>query len=70
MKVQIVLGSILLTALVSFAQPADSLLKKNALPQTTVSYTEAKENSKTLTKQQLTIRKNTTTWSKIKDLFM
>lgn len=52
----------------SFSQQADSTSKATQHISTPIEI--IKENSKMQLKKQISIRKNTTSWTKIKDLFM
>ena len=67
MTVRNVIAGLLVFVAVSFAQSADSTIKSATPQQTTVSTASAK-SSANLSKQKKV--KSTTTWSKIKDLFM
>jgi hypothetical protein len=67
----LLIGSFLLAA-TAFAQPADSTIKNSTQLQTsqiTTSSNNGKQETTSIKKQQK-IAKPTTTWSKIKDLFM
>jgi hypothetical protein len=69
MRIQKLLIAVLLVTAVSFGQQADTTSSKKANIQSGISTSSVAKDSKPLSKQLIT-RKNTTTWSKIKDLFM
>lgn len=70
MKIKKIASVIIVAIAASYAQQAtDTLGKQIAVPQQVVT-TDSNKGSKALGKQLLVIKKNPTTWSKIKDLFM
>ena len=69
MTVRNVIAVLLVFVAVSFAQSADSTIKSVIPQSTTVSTISTKTENKQLGKQKV-VRSNTSTWSKIKDLFM
>lgn len=69
MTVKNVIAGLLVFVAVSFAQSADSTIKSVTPQSTTVSTISTKNENKQLGKQKV-VRSNTSTWSKIKDLFM
>ncbi|HON10882.1 MAG: hypothetical protein GX089_08480 [Fibrobacter sp.] len=69
MSIQKLLIAVLLVTAVSFGQQTDTASNKKATTQSSISTSSVVKDSKPLNKQLVT-RKNTTTWSKIKDLFM
>ena len=70
MLIRKLLGLVLLCAVASFGQEADTS-KQNSQKKATAEnvIVQQDSNHKTLSKQ-LIIRKNPTTWTKLKDMFM
>lgn len=69
MVVRNVIVGICIFVAVSFAQSADTTLKPVVPQQISATTASVKTENPTL-KKQATIRRPTSTWSKIKDLFM
>ena len=67
--IQKLLISVLLVVAVSFAQQSDTASQKGPQVQPTIASSLSVKDVRPLNKQ-LYIRKNPTTWTKIKDLFM
>lgn len=70
MNIKIMIAGLLVCVTFSFAQSADTTVKSVTSQQTTVSTVSENKQLKKTTGTKRIVPNTTTTWSKIKDLFM